>query len=94
MHRNSVFYGKTFLKIFFLKMVSTTLQTLQPLSSKGYSCNTSVTHCNTFKRDVRRKMVSENKKPVENTIGKVGRPAGLTERQKTFARYYVEGKRH
>ena len=37
-------------------------------------------------------MVSENKKPVENTIGKVGRPAGLTERQKTFARYYVEGK--
>ena len=43
---------------------------------------------------MRRKMVSENKKPVENTIGKVGRPAGLTERQKTFARYYVEGKRH
>lgn len=40
-------------------------------------------------------MESENKKPTENTIeksGKVGRPAGLTERQKTFARYYVEGK--
>ena len=32
-------------------------------------------------------MVSENK-TRENTIGKVGRPAGLTERQKTFARYY------
>lgn len=25
-------------------------------------------------------------------MGKVGRPAGLTERQKTFAKYYVEGK--
>ena len=40
-------------------------------------------------------MESENKKPTENTIeksGKVGRPAGLTERQKTFAKYYVEGR--
>jgi len=36
----------------------------------------------------------ENKKekPTENTTGKVGRPAGLTERQKTFAKYYVEGR--
>ena len=37
-------------------------------------------------------MNSENKKPTENTTGKVGRPAGLTERQKTFAKYYVEGR--
>ena len=37
-------------------------------------------------------MESENKKPTENTTGKVGRPAGLTERQKTFAKYYVEGR--
>lgn len=37
-------------------------------------------------------MKSENKKPTENTTGKVGRPAGLTERQKTFAKYYVEGR--
>ena len=37
-------------------------------------------------------MKSENKKPTENTTGKVGRPAGLTERQKTFATYYVEGR--
>ena len=41
---------------------------------------------------MRRKMKTENKKPTENTIGKVGRPAGLTERQKTFAKYYVEGR--
>jgi len=34
----------------------------------------------------------EKEKPVENTIGKVGRPAGLTERQRTFAKYYVEGR--
>jgi len=34
----------------------------------------------------------ENNKPIENTTGKVGRPAGLTERQKTFAKYYVEGR--
>ena len=40
-------------------------------------------------------MKNETDTPTENTIeksGKVGRPAGLTERQKTFARYYVEGK--
>ena len=37
-------------------------------------------------------MKSENKKPTENTTGKVGRTAGLTERQKTFAKYYVEGR--
>ena len=37
-------------------------------------------------------MKSEKEKPTENTIGKVGRPAGLTERQKTFAKYYVEGR--
>ena len=37
-------------------------------------------------------MKTENKKPTENTTGKVGRPAGLTERQKTFAKYYVEGR--
>jgi len=30
--------------------------------------------------------------PTENTIGKGGRPAGLTNRQREFARYYVEGK--
>ena len=30
--------------------------------------------------------------PVENTIGKVGRNGGLTNRQREFARYYVEGK--
>ena len=41
---------------------------------------------------MRRKMKSEKEKPTENTIGKVGRPAGLTERQKTFAKYYVEGR--
>ena len=40
---------------------------------------------------MRRKMKTEKEKPTENTIGKVGRPAGLTERQKTFAKYYVEG---
>lgn len=34
----------------------------------------------------------KNSKPVENTIGKGGRPAGLTNRQKEFAKYYVEGK--
>ena len=37
-------------------------------------------------------MKSEKEKPTENTIGKVGRPAGLTERQKTFAKFYVEGR--
>ena len=37
-------------------------------------------------------MKTEKEKPTENTIGKVGRPAGLTERQKTFAKYYVEGR--
>lgn len=37
-------------------------------------------------------MKKENNKPTENTTGKVGRPAGLTERQKTFAKYYVEGR--
>ena len=31
-------------------------------------------------------------KPTENTIGKAGRPAGLTNRQREFAKYYVEGK--
>ena len=41
---------------------------------------------------MRRKMKFEKEKPTENTIGKVGRPAGLTERQKTFAKYYVEGR--
>ena len=41
---------------------------------------------------MRRKMKTEKEKPTENTIGKVGRPAGLTERQKTFAKYYVEGR--
>lgn len=30
--------------------------------------------------------------PTENTIGKVGRNGGLTNRQREFARYYVEGK--
>ena len=37
-------------------------------------------------------MKSETKQPKKNTIGKVGRPAGLTERQKTFAKLYVEGR--
>lgn len=39
-------------------------------------------------------MKNENKFPEKNTIetGKVGRPAGLTERQRTFAKYYVEGR--
>tara|TARA_R100001460_G_scaffold12301_2_gene28341 strand:- start:1578 stop:2165 length:588 start_codon:yes stop_codon:yes gene_type:complete len=37
-------------------------------------------------------MKIKKEKPTENTIGKVGRPAGLTERQKTFAKYYVEGR--
>jgi hypothetical protein len=40
-------------------------------------------------------MEKEKEKPTENTIdktGKVGRPAGLTERQRTFAKYYVEGR--
>lgn len=40
-------------------------------------------------------MKKEKEKPTENTIektGKVGRPAGLTERQRTFAKYYVEGR--
>lgn len=41
---------------------------------------------------MRRKMEKQKTKPTENTIGKVGRPAGLTERQKTFAKYYVEGR--
>jgi len=30
--------------------------------------------------------------PTENTIGKGGRNGGLTNRQREFARYYVEGK--
>ena len=34
----------------------------------------------------------EKSKPIENTIGKVGRPVGLTNRQREFAKYYVEGK--
>ena len=34
----------------------------------------------------------KNSKPVENTIGKVGRNGGLTNRQREFAKYYVEGK--
>lgn len=34
----------------------------------------------------------KNSKPVENTIEKGGRPAGLTNRQREFAKYYVEGK--
>lgn len=37
-------------------------------------------------------MEKQNTEPTENTIGKVGRPAGLTERQKTFAKFYVEGR--
>ena len=41
---------------------------------------------------MRRKMEKQNTEPTENTIGKVGRPAGLTERQKTFAKFYVEGR--
>ena len=41
---------------------------------------------------MRRKMEIQNTEPTENTIGKVGRPAGLTERQKTFAKFYVEGR--
>ena len=41
---------------------------------------------------MRRKMKKQNTEPTENTIGKVGRPAGLTERQKTFAKFYVEGR--
>ena len=41
---------------------------------------------------MRRKMEKQKTKPTENTIGKVGRPAGLTERQKTFAKFYVEGR--
>ena len=34
----------------------------------------------------------KNSKPVENTINKGGRPSTLTNRQREFARYYVEGK--
>jgi len=30
--------------------------------------------------------------PVENTIGKGGRPAGLTNRQREFAKYYIDGR--
>ena len=41
---------------------------------------------------MRRKMEKQNTEPTENTIGKVGRPAGLTERQKTFAKFDVEGR--
>ena len=41
---------------------------------------------------MRRKLEKQNTAPTENTIGKVGRPAGLTERQKTFAKFYVEGR--
>ena len=41
---------------------------------------------------MRRKMEKQKTEPTENTIGKVGRPAGLTERQKTFAKFYVEGR--
>jgi phage terminase small subunit len=37
-------------------------------------------------------LVLEKSKPIENTIGKGGRPAGLTNRQREFAKYYVEGK--
>ena len=37
-------------------------------------------------------MEKQKTEPTENTIGKVGRPAGLTERQKTFAKFYVEGR--
>ena len=32
-------------------------------------------------------MEKQKTEPTENTIGKVGRPAGLTERQKTFAKF-------
>ena len=41
---------------------------------------------------MRRKMEKQKTEPTENTISKVGRPAGLTERQKTFAKFYVEGR--
>ena len=34
----------------------------------------------------------KNSKPVKNTINKGGRPSTLTNRQREFARYYVEGK--
>ena len=34
----------------------------------------------------------KNTEPKKNTIGKAGRPAGLTNRQREFAKYYVEGK--
>jgi len=37
-------------------------------------------------------LVLKKSEPTENTIGKGGRPAGLTNRQREFARYYVEGK--
>ena len=37
-------------------------------------------------------MQNKTGKPTENTIGKGGRPAGLTNRQREFAKYYVEGK--
>ena len=34
----------------------------------------------------------KNTEPKKNTIRKGGRPAGLTNRQREFAKYYVEGK--
>ena len=34
----------------------------------------------------------KNTEPKKNTIRKGGRPAGLTNRQRQFAKYYVEGK--
>lgn len=34
----------------------------------------------------------KNTEPKKNTINKGGRPAGLTNRQREFAKYYVEGK--
>ncbi len=37
-------------------------------------------------------MENKKDKPTENTIAKAGRPAGLTNRQREFAKYYVEGK--
>ena len=70
------------MKKYFLKMVGQTVQVTKPYQAT-LTAVPLLYPVNSFSLHVRRKMKSETKNP-KNTIGKVGRPAGLTERQKTF----------
>ena len=94
MHLTIMFFSAFFFfKKFFLKCgdlyVSQVYLTRCTATVTGKTLTRSLRHLRGGRET---KMESENTEPTENTIGKVGRPAGLTERQKTFAKFYVEGR--